>query len=146
MSSIFAILMIMRDEKLTFTLVSQLYGVSKAIQSYSEEVLGKLHVLESFGEILMVLDPMRGPIPMRELVSQLNCDPSNLTLIADKLERAELALRQPHPVDGRIKQISLTPKGVALRTELIQGFIHNSPLATLTKQESIQLSKLLSKI
>jgi MarR family transcriptional regulator, organic hydroperoxide resistance regulator len=53
-------------------------------------------------------------IPMNELASMLHCDNSNVTGIVDRLEARGLVARRPHEHDRRVKQVALTPLGVAL--------------------------------
>ena len=41
----------------------------------------------------------------------LHCDNSSVTGIADRLEKAGLAERRPHPTDRRVKTLALTERG-----------------------------------
>ncbi|TXH41718.1 MAG: MarR family transcriptional regulator [Actinobacteria bacterium] len=63
---------------------------------------------------LLTLD---SPVPMRALADQLACDQSYITSLADYLEARGLVTREPGQ-DRRVKVLTLTPKGVALRAEL----------------------------
>jgi DNA-binding MarR family transcriptional regulator len=53
---------------------------------------------------------------MWDLADHLDCDPSNVTGIADRLEGLGLVTRGPG-ADRRVKQLSLTDRGSALRAE-----------------------------
>jgi DNA-binding MarR family transcriptional regulator len=58
------------------------------------------------------------PKPMSELASQMFCDASNITGIADRLEARGLVERVPAAHDRRVKTLVLTPEGVRVRNEL----------------------------
>ena len=60
---------------------------------------------------LLTLD---SPAPMRVLADQLSCDQSYVTSLADDLEARGLATREAGQ-DRRVKVLTLTPKGRALR-------------------------------
>jgi DNA-binding MarR family transcriptional regulator len=65
---------------------------------------------------------------MRSLADQWQCDPSNATLIVDRLENLGLAARQPLLHDKRVRLVVLTRKGEKTRTELLHEF-HQPPEA-----------------
>lgn len=52
-----------------------------------------------------------GPIRMRELADQMNCDASYITAIVDRLEDADLVERRPSSTDRRVKDVALTDIG-----------------------------------
>jgi MarR family transcriptional regulator, organic hydroperoxide resistance regulator len=56
---------------------------------------------------------------MSQVAQAAHCEPSNLTGIIDKLEARGLVERRGATNDRRIKMISLTREGVALRRRLI---------------------------
>ncbi len=91
------------------------------------------------------LHEMTGPMTMRELAGRMTCEPSNATIIIDKLEAMGLIQRGPHPTDRRAKQLTLTPDGADLRTRLLKQ-LTEAPLVTgLTQQEQGALERLLRK-
>src|SRR4051794_1466469 len=63
---------------------------------------------------LRQLEPGR-PMTMGEVAHALQCDNSNVTGIADRLEAAGLAERRPHGRDRRVKTLVLTEKGERIR-------------------------------
>ena len=69
-------------------------------------------------------------ISMRELALELRCDASNVTGIADKLERRGLAVREPHPEDRRVKRLALTPEGQRVREEFSARLYEDVPIVT----------------
>jgi DNA-binding MarR family transcriptional regulator len=54
------------------------------------------------------------PLSQRRLASHFGCDPSNISLIVDRLVERGLVERLPDPGDGRVKLIAATPEGHAL--------------------------------
>jgi DNA-binding MarR family transcriptional regulator len=54
------------------------------------------------------------PLSQRRLASHFGCDPSNISLIVDRLVERGLVERRPDPTDGRVKLIAATPEGEAL--------------------------------
>lgn len=128
------------------TLLRQLFEVSAAINASVREVLADFELTESMSGLLWMLDPDRPPLRMREIARALGCDPSNVTLIGDKLEHAGLVTRSAHPDDRRSRVLSLTATGTNLRARLLQHLSAATPLPTLTARERHQLSQILSKL
>lgn len=89
------------------------------------------------------LRALTGPMTMSELATRMNCEPSNATVVIDKLEGQRLIERRPHPTDRRAKQLSLTPEGAEQREKLLK-ILCAQPMATgLTTQEQDTLQALL---
>jgi len=89
------------------------------------------------------LDPQR-PMPMSALAGALRCDNSNVTGIIDRLEDRGLVRREPSTHDRRVKMLSVTPKGEALRRRLSE--LSDRPpaaLARLHPDEQIALRDIL---
>jgi MarR family transcriptional regulator, organic hydroperoxide resistance regulator len=87
-------------------------------------------------------------LPMHSVSSVLICDASNVTGIVDRLLAHDLISRQEKPEDRRVKMISLTPAGEALRRTLFEELgEHQLPgFSSLTQAEVAQLNNLLEKI
>jgi DNA-binding MarR family transcriptional regulator len=60
--------------------------------------------------------------PIGSLAREWGCDPANATFIIDRLERAGLATRRPGEDDRRIKLVTLTPKGTAVKRALLREY------------------------
>lgn len=86
------------------------------------------------------------PRPMSELADHLHCDASNVTGIADRLTRAGWVTRIPGQ-DRRVKLLTLTDEGVALRRRLGRA-VETGPFPTdhLSAQERAQLGALLHRM
>jgi DNA-binding MarR family transcriptional regulator len=54
---------------------------------------------------------MDGPSSPRKLADQVGLTPSTMTALLDRLERAGLAIRHPHPTDRRKSLITITDGG-----------------------------------
>src|SRR4029453_16225567 len=94
---------------------------------------------------LKVLRPGH-PIAMRELADGLHCDPSNITGIVDRLGDRGLVERGSAPGDRRVKILTLTEEGSALRMRLLDRLSEPPPgLGKLTVGEQRQLRDLLRR-
>ena len=51
------------------------------------------------------------PLSQRALAARFGCDPSNISVIVDRLVERELVERRPDPRDGRVKLIAATEAG-----------------------------------
>ncbi len=127
-------------------LLRQLFEFSTLTSTRLRRVLEDFELTESMAGVLWTLDSGQPPVSMRELARRIGCDPSNVTLIGDKLQRAGLVERQPHPSDGRARVLALTDAGRALRARLLDRLVATTPLPTLTTREQQQLSNLLNKL
>ncbi len=87
-------------------------------------------------------------IPMHTISSVLICDASNVTGIVDRLLVHGLISREEKPEDRRVKMISLTNKGEALRKTLFDELKEYElpEFAQLTDAEKTQLQAILVKI
>jgi DNA-binding MarR family transcriptional regulator len=85
--------------------------------------------------------------PMRALADEWRCDPSNATLIVDRLEQLGLASRQPLPADRRVKLVVLTRKGARTRTALLDEFHRPPPeFEHLNRADLQALARILRKL
>jgi DNA-binding MarR family transcriptional regulator len=128
------------------TLVHQIHDAADALSQDVADVLGEAGITKSQAGILWALAPGIPPVPMRELARRLQCDPSNITLLGDQLEAVGLVQRQPDPTDGRRRVLTLTDKGLALWSRLLERMQQRSALFTLTIDEQKQLLSLLEKV
>jgi len=85
--------------------------------------------------------------PMRELADHFGCDASWVTTLTDELERHGLAERRPHKTDRRIKEIVLTPAGVAAK-QMALDVMYEPPACfdALDPTEQRRLRDLLLKV
>lgn len=95
---------------------------------------------------LCLLEPNQ-PVPMKSLAQFLSCDPSNVTGIIEQLVSEGLVNRKESEKDRRIKTVTITDKGLALRDRFLE--ITTSTrlpnLAALSESETEQLIAILEK-
>jgi len=51
------------------------------------------------------------PLSQRALAARLGCDPSNISVLVDRLVERKLVERRADPADGRVKLIAATARG-----------------------------------
>jgi DNA-binding MarR family transcriptional regulator len=85
--------------------------------------------------------------PIGSLATEWGCDPSNATLIIDRLERLKLVERQPSVADRRVKLVTLTGRGAQTKTQLLEEF-HTPPPAflKLDRADLETLERILKKL
>lgn len=107
-------------------------------------VLQSVGASEATGGLLWLLSGEGVDTRMKALARQLNCDPSNVTLMADQLERLELAERVQDERDGRQRRLRLTAKGQELADRMLRSIETTSPLGKLTVDERKRLIEVLT--
>jgi DNA-binding MarR family transcriptional regulator len=60
------------------------------------------------------------PLSQRRLAERFGCDPSNISVLVDRLVERELVERRPDPADGRVKLITATDAGRELANRCCQ--------------------------
>ena len=109
------------------------------------QTLSTLGLTPMQGQALMTLTA-DAPIPMSAVAERMQCDNSNVTGIADRLEALGLIERLPLPHDRRVRALGLTERGVELR-EQVAHEIGRPPsgFAVLDAHEAEVLRDLLAK-
>jgi DNA-binding MarR family transcriptional regulator len=118
--------------------------LATAIAEDLRDVVREFDLTSPLANLVWLLDPDADPVPLRQLAGRLHCDPSNVTLLSDRLEEKGIAERRPHPDDGRIRTLVLTPAGEAVRRRLLEHVQQHSPLAALDAGQQRQLQDLLA--
>ena len=94
---------------------------------------------------LQNLEPGR-PLSMRELSSRLHANPSNVTICVARLEARGLVTRGPGG-DRRVKNVLLTPSGLALRERLEARLLEDHPaLEGLSASQRETLLRILRRL
>jgi DNA-binding MarR family transcriptional regulator len=127
-------------------LVDQLFSLGPLVEDIMKGVVEEEGLTESQANLLWLIASAAGPVPMKQLASRLQCDPSNVTLLSAQLEKRGLARRAPHPEDGRVRSLVLTPAGRKVRGRLLANAYARSPFGALDDKEQLLLYKLLSKV
>jgi DNA-binding MarR family transcriptional regulator len=97
------------------------------------------------GPQAMIVRMLEAPLSMQEAAAQLQCDPSNITGIVDRLEARGLVERRVLPSDRRVKQLVLTPEGQSVQACLTAVFDNVPGLAELSDGELDTLRELLER-
>ena len=107
--------------------------------------LAQLGLSFSQAHALRLLDP-ETPMPMSALAERLFCDASNVTGIADRLETRGLVRRQSAEGDRRVKALTITPKGVKLREQVVELMTQPpAAIAALDEEDQLALRDILAR-
>ncbi|GAA1070689.1 hypothetical protein GCM10009648_00660 [Tsukamurella spumae] len=118
-------------------------GVAERARADFAEAVKPFGLPAHVARALFLLDQSKS---MRTVASELSCDPSHVTGIADELETRGLAVRSPG-TDRRIKMLELTAEGSALRENITAAVAAQAPFAAgLTPAQKQTLRDLLSKL
>jgi DNA-binding MarR family transcriptional regulator len=128
-----------------YALAEGIYNVHGSLQRSVSAVLRELELTEALADLVWQLDPANGPRSRRALALALHCDPSNVTLLVDRLEALGLVESCPDSNDRRMKAIALTPRGRQARDRLVATTADSPTFAKLTEKERRQLARLLAR-
>lgn len=85
--------------------------------------------------------------PMGSLATQFGCDASTMTWLVDRLEEHGFAERRSLPEDRRVKAVTLTKEGRALKSKLEQRMYSAPPqMLTMDRATLDSLRNLFEKI
>lgn len=97
--------------------------------------------------LLLILEPNK-PQKMSYLAEMFECDASNITGLTDRLEEVGLISRDQDPYDRRIRLISLTKKGVTIRSNILQDLARSDAIGigVLSDKDQEKLYEILAKL
>lgn len=125
-------------------LAGLLFAAAELTRRRFDELCDRFGMTPVQARALLALDH---PVPMRELAVHLRCDPSNVTGIADRLEKRGLVRRDAAGSDRRVKFLVPTSEGEKLRRALEAALLETSPfMAGLSPPERRTLRRLLVKV
>ena len=120
-----------------------LMQVTESTRRAFEQVAARLDLTPVQARALLALESAS---PMRSLAGHLRCDASNVTGLADRLEKRGLVTRASRDGDRRVKLLALTDDGRRLRSALQDAVLASSPvMVALDATEREQLRALLAK-
>jgi DNA-binding MarR family transcriptional regulator len=126
-------------------LARQLMSVSLWTARHHDPLFERLGLSAPTARALLQLPPDIA-VPTRYLAGRLKCDPSNVTGVVDRLERAGLVERGSAPDDRRVKTLALTQAGRELRADMYDAIAADMPaLSGLSSTELGTLLDLLNK-
>ena len=86
------------------------------------------------------------PLPMSALAGALQCDNSNVTGIADRLEAMGLIERRAAEHDRRVKTLVITELGKQVRDQVERRMsVPPPPLAGLSEEDAMALRDILTR-
>jgi DNA-binding MarR family transcriptional regulator len=130
---------------ITYRLARAAYELHTNLERQLHGTLAELGLTLPLADVLWQLDPSHGPVSRRQLADRLNCDPSNVTFLVDRLERRQLVTRARGGADRRVKTLELTPAGAEIRGRLIATIASSSMFGQLTSAERQRLADLLDR-
>jgi DNA-binding MarR family transcriptional regulator len=130
---------------LGYALAEGIYNVHGSLQRSVGAMLRELDLTEALADLVWQLDPAEGPQSRRTLAARLHCDPSNVTLLVDRLEARGLVESCPDSNDRRMKAIALTSTGRRARDRLLATTADSPTFAKLSERERRQLVRLLAR-
>jgi DNA-binding MarR family transcriptional regulator len=96
---------------------------------------------------LLALFKLEGGLAMKELAQRMGCDASFVTAVADTLEKRGFIRREPGQRDRRIKNLLLTPEGIAAKERMMAQLAAKMPWCyALDDKERRCLLSLLRKM
>lgn len=103
--------------------------------------------VRQYSVLVLVCDSESG-LPQREIAATLGLDPSQIVLLVDELERADLVRRAPSPADRRSHLVVATERGHATRAaaQAAATVALDGHLRRLTATETSTLIDLLRRV
>ncbi len=133
------------DPALAGELARQLMSVSLWTARHQDPLFERLGLSAPTARALLQL-PLDAAVPTRYLAGRLRCDPSNVTGVVDRLEKAGLVKRGSEHVDRRVKTLALTPAGREMRQAMYAAISSDMPaLGGFSEDELRTLLDLLNK-
>jgi DNA-binding MarR family transcriptional regulator len=128
----------------TAELADMLFTVMPMVADHVNERLEGLGMTTTDYWALRSVD---GPMPMKDLATCMDVDPSHVTLVADRLEELGLIERRPHPTDRRVKNLVLTAKGRRFK-KTVPDKLWSGPtmFSALTSEDRTRLTGILAKL
>ncbi len=99
----------------------------------------------SFSRVRALKRLSEKPLALNELARSMSTDAPAATVAVNALHKLGLVVRTPHPTNGRIKLVSLTPAGRAMLARMKSVVEHAPPpFASLSPEELSALERALA--
>ncbi len=105
-------------------ILDALTGLVKHVGVIGQEIAAEFDIAP---HDLLALFKMDGVLTMKELAQHMGCDASFVTTIADTLEQHGFARREPGQRDRRVKNLVLTPDGIAAKERMMRELATRMP-------------------
>lgn len=135
-----------RRLRLALETTQKLLAVSVVLRRHWVSTAATVGLSEPQARLMLEVDE-EGAMSMGELARCLDYDASNLTNLADRLERQGLLERSSNPSDRRIKSVALTAEGRRVRAEFWRRLTGSGgPLTSLGLSDLQVLEEVLDTI
>jgi DNA-binding MarR family transcriptional regulator len=122
---------------------SLVFALARAMEAHHQAIAADFGLTGPQARLLVQLGD---PVPMGQLAERLDCDPSNVTGLVDRLHARGLLERRVDEADRRVKHLTLTPAGRRLRSALEARLFAGRPLlARLSRGDQQTLRDLLRR-
>lgn len=134
--------------------VPQMHAVT-SLMRVQQLVLGRLDALlrphgltfARYEALVLLSFTSRGSLPLGKMGERLQVHPTSVTSIVDRLERAGLVVRRPHPDDGRAVLAEITGAGRDLVQRATADLVAaDFGLGALAEGDLAELSEILRPI
>ena len=132
-------------QDVVYALVELTFALADQTRSAIDKLLVELDLTHVLANALWRAGAEETRLSMSALATNLRCDPSTVTFLADRLEEKGLVERRVDPSNRRVKILELTPKGWDVRERLVRAITCGSPVSRLSTAEQNQLRRLLAK-
>lgn len=124
-----------------------LFKASAWLRSIQDEALKSHHVQSLHLGVLKVLE-VSGRQSQIRLGDEMGFDKASMVKIIDHLEQQNLVERQPHPTDRRIKNVTITSKGLKLikTSSKVRGQVEKLFFKNLSMAEQKVFRRLISQV
>lgn len=122
---------------------SLVFALARQMGAHNEAIATEFGLTGPQARLLVQLGD---PTPMSQLAERLDCDPSNVTGLVDRLQARGLLERRVDEADRRVKLLTLTMAGRRLRSKLEARLFAGRPLlARLSRGDQQALRDLLRR-
>lgn len=120
-----------------------LVSTTVRLRQHVETVAGQFGLTAPQARVVVLLhEPQR----MQAIAAGAGCEPSHVTGLAEQLEAAGVAQREPDPEDRRARRLTLTPEGMEIRERLVPALLDSAPvISELEDGEVDTLLRLLER-
>jgi len=131
------------EHQLEVETASLVFALAREMEAHNHAIAAEFGLTGPQARLLVQL---ADPVTMRQLAGRLDCDPSNVTGLVDRLAARGLVARRENVADRRVKHLTLTPAGRQLRSELEARLFAGRPLlARLSQADQRTLRDLLRR-
>ena len=124
---------------------TRVVALAAALREDAADLLAAESLTLPLADAVWVLDPALGPQPRKQVAARLSCDPSNVTVLADRLAAMGLLERVEDPGDRRVRALRLSAAGAAVRERIGGALAQAAPLGALDDRELALLADLLRR-